>query len=140
MANIGYLAQLWVGADEAATTATVQLAKLTNITPPEMSVDALETTSLDGTDYVREFMPGLIDPGEVGIDMNWDPGMATEDVIVTMLTGRETRYFEIRYPQMTPSVDYGGRGFFTSFAKGPSIDEVMTASATLKAAGLWEEV
>lgn len=140
MAEIGYLAQLWVGADEAATTATVRLATLTNITPPEMSVDALETTDLDGTDYVRTYGPGLIEPGELGLEMNWIPGHATEDLIVAMLTGRETRYFEIRYPQVATQVDYGGRGFFTSFAKGPSIDEVMTASATLKAAGLWEEV
>jgi hypothetical protein len=140
MADIGYGVQLWAGANAAATTATVQVADLTGITPPALTVDDIDVTDLDGTDYVRRFIPGLIDAGEVALEMNWVPGGATEDLIRAMLLARETRYMEIRFTQLSPAVVYGGHGFFKSFAPDAPMPEKMTGAATLRCTDLWEEV
>lgn len=141
MADIGYGAQLWVGASTGATTATVQFAALTGVTPPGLSVDEVETTNTDQTDYVRRFGPGLIDPGSVSIEGDYIPSSDTDDLIRTMIAGRQTRYMEIRFTKLSPVVKIGGRGFYTEFTPGTPMDGKMTFTATIRPAeGLWAEV
>lgn len=139
--NIGYKTHLYVGATIEAITATVAFAAITSITPPGITVDEIDGTNMDQTDYVRRFGPGLIDPGTVQFEMEWNPSDATHDVIRTMIAGRETRYMEIRFDGLTPVVKFGGRGFFTEFTPSGPIDAKMTATATIRPSdGLWVEV
>lgn len=139
-AEIGYRTELWVAADTTATTATVQLANITSITPPGLSVDSIDTTTMGGTSHVRSFIPGILDPGEMSLEMNWELGDATDALIRAMMKGRETRYMEIRFPQLADTPVFGGRGFFTGFEPGVPLDDKMTGSATVKCAGLWDEI
>lgn len=141
MAEISYAVQLWVGATEAATTATVQIAGITSVSPPPLSADKVDVTHQDSPDWLREYMPGLLDQGDIPLELKWTPGMAAEDTIRAMMTGRETRYMEVRFTGMATAVKYGGRAFFTSFepSAGAPGDE-LTASATACPVGLWEEV
>ena len=140
MAKIGYGIQLWIGASPAATTATIKFAEILSFTPPNLSVDEVETTSNDSPDHMREFIPGLIDPGEASFEFNFIPGNAGETLIREMMIGREVRYMEIRYTQLSPVHVFGGRGFFKEFTPATPIDDRMTGSATLRASGSWAEV
>ena len=141
MAEISYAVQLWVGANEAATTATVQLAGIKSVNIPPLSADKVDVTHQDSPDMLREYIPGMLDQGELSIELGWTPGMAAEDVIRTMMIGRETRYMEVRFTGLSTAVKYAGRAFFTGFEPSPgSVGDEMTASATACATTLWEEV
>lgn len=139
MADIGYGVQLWVGANASAVTATLKVAEVTGITPPGYSVDEIEATNADQTDYVRRFIPGLIDPGTVQMDIDWLPNGANGDALIsTMILARETRYMEIRFTKLSPTVKISGRGFFTELTPGAPIDGKMTATATIRVSeGVW---
>lgn len=138
MAEIGYGMQLWVAADEAAVTATVKLAEITNLTPPALEASEVETTHTDSPNAIRQFIPGLSDPGSLEVEMNWAPESATDTLIRDMMFGRETRYMEIRFTQYSPEVVFGGRGFFMSYTPGAPLDDRMTATANVRAAGVWD--
>ena len=47
------------------------LAELTNITGPSMKVDTIDVTNFGSPNSFREFIVGLIDGGEVGIEGNF---------------------------------------------------------------------
>lgn len=140
MSDIGYRTQLWMAADATATTATVQLANITNIGLPGLSVDAIDTTVMGGTSHVRTFMPGLIDPGELTFELDWELGDATDGEIRDMIEAREIRYMEVRFPQFSGAPVFGGRGFFTGYEPGVPMDQKMTGSATVKCEDLWGEI
>lgn len=139
MADIGYGVQLWVGADTAAVTATLKISDVTGITPPGYSVDEIDVTNADQTDYVRRFIPGLVDPGTIQLELDWLPNLSTADALITtMILARETRYMEVRFTKMSPTVKISGRGFFTELTPATAIDGKMTATATIRAAnGVW---
>lgn len=140
MAEIGYGMQLWVAADTTATTATVKLAEITNITPPALEASEVEVTHTDSPNAIRQFIPGLSDPGSLEVEMNWTPESATDQLIRDMMFGRETRYMEIRFTQLDPAVTFAGRGFFMTYTPGAPLDDRMTAAAAVRAAGVWDYV
>ena len=141
MAEISYAVQLWVGANEAATTASVQISGIKSVTPPSLSADKVDVTHQDSQDMLREYIPGMLDQGEISLELGWTPGMAAEEVIRTMMIGREIRYMEIRFTGLATAVKYGGRAFFMGFEPSPgAVGDEMTASATACATTLWEEV
>ena len=130
-----YGMEFWVGANEAASTATVQVAGIAEITPPEQSRDSIDI-STHGSGGVREFLPGpLLDNGEITLDLNWIPGDATDDVLVAMLGEDGSRFFEIRCVQLTTPQKYSGRGFVTSKSPSTPMEDKMTCSVTLKVTG-----
>lgn len=142
MADIGYKTQLYVGSTTLATTATVKLAAVTSVTPPGLSLAELERTNMDDTDYVRRYMPGLVDPGTVQLELQWTPSSATDDLMRTMLTGREVRYWEVQFNGLNPIVKFGGKGFLTEYTPGAATPEgELTATATIRPSdGIWAEV
>ena len=49
------------------------VARLTNLTPPELSRDDIDVTDHDSPDGFREFVPGLKQAGEVALEGNLIP-------------------------------------------------------------------
>ena len=44
------------------------VAELTRIGPVNLTVTKLDSTTLGSSDYYKEFIPGLLDPGDVEIE------------------------------------------------------------------------
>lgn len=132
---LGYGASLSVGATPEAITATVLLGGLTSLPPPPFSRDSVEVTNMSSPDATREFIPSLKEPGEVGFDINWVPGNATDLVFVEMLDEVDARLFEITYGQVDPARVCSFRGFVTGYELGVPVDDKMTATVTLKISG-----
>lgn len=108
------------------------LAEVNNITPPNESVDVIDVTHMDSPDRTREFIQGLVDPGDMSVEMNWVPGSATEDLILAWRAAGETREARITTPN---SVTYTFPCFVTGYSPGMPIDGKMTATLTCKVAG-----
>ena len=135
--DIGYGTILRVAATTSATTATLVVGRIANVNPPPYSRDAVDITAMDSPGHTREFIPGLIDRGEVSAEITWVPGDATDDIFRELMTERETRLFEVSFPQIaTPAPTVTFRAFLTGYEPGAENESKMTASITLKVTGV----
>lgn len=63
----------------------LDLGEVTNITPPSFQVDQVDTTHMQSPGRIREFIDGLIDPGECSFEMNYIPGSASDQALLDIL-------------------------------------------------------
>jgi hypothetical protein len=133
-AIIGY--DVGLSVETAAGSGTfVELAEITNITPPSDSVDDIDATHMKSPGRVREFISGLSDPGEMSLDGNYLPGSATDAFIIAWRLSGETRAVRIIYPASL-SVNYDQfPGYVKSYTPTMAIGEKMGFTLGLKVAG-----
>lgn len=115
----------------------VVLAEITSIDLPSESAPALDRTVL--ADSSRRFRAGLHDPGDVGIEFNFDPDNADHIWLQAQVAARAERAWKITIP-----ADGAGTnpwtcsfvGFLTEFAPSASgVDEFLAVSMTIKVSG-----
>lgn len=107
------------------------IADITHITPPGESTDSIDVTDMDSGD-VREFIPGLTDPGEVGLDLIWDASSASDDFLHAWRVARERRSAKITFPNNTV---WTFSAFPTNYQPDVPLDDKQTASWTGKCSG-----
>lgn len=102
------------------------LAEIIDVTPNEMSREAIDTTHTATTNGAMTFIPSdLIDYGELQCEINFAEGTAppiddaAESVVITFASGTTWTF----------------TGFMTNYAPAAPIDDRMTASVTIKASG-----
>jgi hypothetical protein len=105
----------------------VEVAEITSITWPGYARDAVEATHLNSDDQFREFIPGLMDAGEVTLEMNFIPSVS--DVILAALLASTVGQFKIT---AQGGVNCVFRGIVTSYQGQSPVDDRMTASVTIK--------
>ena len=108
----------------------VDVAEVTTISWPSYARDAVEVTHLNSDDQFREYVPGLMDGGEVTLEMNYIPSVS--DVIIAALTASTIGQFKIT-AQGGANVVF--RAIVTSYQPQSPVDDRMTASATFKITG-----
>ena len=125
-AAIGYATTLgiWNGASYTA------VAEITSITPPGFSRDAIEATHMASPSQHREFIAGLVDAGEVALEINYVPAVAEQ--LRTALTAGVGQ-FCITHPN---GVTCTFSGVVTSYQPSTPIDDKMTAAVTIKVSGV----
>jgi len=128
-ADHGYSATF--GIDDGAGGYT-EVAEVFSITPPGRSREPIDVSHLNSDNGYREFIPaGLIDGGEVGIELNYVP--SASDAVISALEDTGTQSFQITHSNGTTLTF---TGFCTSHEPGPlTPDEKMTVSATFKITG-----
>lgn len=130
-ADIGYGAILEVETSAGSGSYT-EIAEVTSITPPNESVDVIDVTHMSSPNRTREFIQGLIDPGDASCELNWVPGAATDDYVLAWRQSGESRSCRITTPNNTT---YTFPAFVTGWAPTMPIDGKMTATLTMKVAG-----
>ena len=108
-------------------TTYIEVAEVTSITWPGYSRDAVEVTHLNSDDQFREYVPGLMDAGEVTFELNYVP--LVSDVIIAALTAASIGQFKIT---AQGGVNCVFRGIVTSYQGQSPVDDRMTASVTIK--------
>lgn len=124
-AAIGFGTIFEISTDGGATYAAI--AEVTSITPPAFSVDTPDVTHMQSPGGVREFIPGLIDPGECSIEQNFLPGSPSEAVILGLL--RVKAKCRITWPA---GQKWTFDGILTSYAPAAPLDDKMTATTAFK--------
>ena len=107
------------------------VAEVTSITWPGYSRDAIDVTHMTSPSQFREFIPGLMDAGEVTIELNFIP--SATDVILAALTAATTGQFKI---QQASGVNVVFKAIVTSYQPQSPVDDKATASATFKITGV----
>ncbi len=125
--TIGYQISLgiWNG-----VSAYNNVAEITNVSPPQYSRDAVEATHQQSANGFREYIPGLLDAGEVPLEINYVP--TPSDPILTAMRAGLTQ-FRISLPN---NVTCTFSGIITAFNPDTPLDGKMSANITIKVSGM----
>jgi len=129
----GSLLQIGDGATPEVFTA---VAEITDLTPPNMSRDSIEVTTLNSTSGYREFIAGWRDGGEVSLTANWLPTNATHDDDTGLLEqwdDDDLHNYRIVLPDTLATIAFSG--FLTAFEPELPRDEQGKLNCTIKISG-----
>ena len=133
-AAIGYgaILELWNG------SAFAEIGEVTSLTPPNLSVDAVDATHMESEGAAKESIAGLIDYGEIKVEMNLVADSASDDLIRTLMVARGLVPWRITLPPLTdsPSHVLAGDGILTGYETEAPLDDKMTATLTIKVSGV----
>jgi predicted secreted protein len=135
--SIGWGAQVSMFND-VATPVLTELANVFNMTLPNPQVDDVDVTHYKSANRQREYIAGLIDNGELQIEMNYVAGSATDLLISAARAAGTVRNMEIVIPT---SVGVSKEWKFTfpvyvkSYERAIPLDDKLTAVMTVKVAG-----
>lgn len=128
-AMIGYGSEFQLGDGATPTETFTSLAEVFNISPPSDSVDVHEATHYKSPNGTKEFIDGLIDPGECSLEMNFIPGSSADDAIQAWKLARGRKTCRIVFPN---GVAWTFSAILTGYEPAMPLDDKMTATVTLK--------
>jgi len=115
----------------------VEVAQVTNISGPSLTLDTTDVTEHDGTGW-EEHIATILRSGTVTIDIVYDPNAATHKnasggVLYDLVT-RTSGIWNIVFPS-NPVKYITFTGFVTGFTPSAPVDGALTASVTFKPTG-----
>ena len=121
-----------------AGTATTTLGQITRVSAGPRTRDALDISSMGSTNKAREFIPGMIDNGEMTIDINYEGDSTNSPKLLDplMTATAYTWKVELNDAGTTNKSSFACDGFLTSLlvAEIP-FDDKVTATCTVKLTG-----
>jgi predicted secreted protein len=112
---------------------TTTVSELTNIAPPGFSADAIDVTTHNNSTRFREFVKGLIDPGEITVEGNFNyTDFAT--VYAAMAT-TSLQSITVTVPTAPSTTTFVANGILTGLEVEDPHDDKVSFSATVKVTG-----
>lgn len=115
------------------------IGDIINVTGPNQSRAAIETTAFDSADHAKEFITGLADAGEITFTLNYEGDTGgSPDILNDLMINRTIESWEIEYPLNTGSASKAKdvvSGFITSMTKAVPNGEKITQDVTIKLTG-----
>lgn len=131
-ADIGYGAIFKVGNGGSPTETFADFgAEITSITPPGYTREAIDATHTASPDSYKEYIAGLMDAGEVSMDLNYVAD-AADAVVAAIEAGKQN--YQIVMPG-APDVTFTFTAICTAYQPTAPVDGKMTATATFKVSG-----
>lgn len=96
-AEIGYGIVFARGNDDGPPETFTALGELIDITPPAEVVDDIEASHHGSPNAGKEYIPGMIEPGEISLTIAHVPGSTADTQINTDLRARQARNWQITY-------------------------------------------
>lgn len=75
------------------------IAEIDDLTPPNEKADVLDATNFDSPNGYKEFIAGMVDPGDLKFSMNFLPGSASETLILAARASRVAYGGKVTFPQ-----------------------------------------
>lgn len=118
------------GGPEAFTT----LAEVKSITPPSIARDTVDATHMESAEAWREFIVGLKDGGEVGLDLNFIAAGNARTLMAEfdLLGSAAIKNRQVVFPDGSI---FAFAAALTGFEPEAPSDDGMVASATFKVTG-----
>ncbi|MGW6243865.1 phage tail tube protein [Streptomyces roseolus] len=108
------------------------IANATNISGPNLSRNTIDVTAHDSPNRHMEFVGGLINPGEVSIDINYDPDI--HDTLVEDLEDEDPRNYQMVFPAPITAT-WAFAAVMTGFQQTAPFDNKLTATLTFQVSG-----
>lgn len=94
------------------------VVELTRIGAVKLSVTKVDSTTLSSPDFYKEFIPGLLDPGDVEIEGLFRPDDAGQTALKTDMEARTSHSFTIAFPTALSTTTWTGTAYITAFEAG----------------------
>lgn len=131
-ANIGY--------GTTFTWHSVLIGELTRIGSVTLTVSKQDATTLATPDAHKEYIPGLIDPGEIALEGWFDPDDAGQVLLLADMNARTEQDWIITFPAGVSSSVLNGKGYCIGFSAGDATPEGLvpfTATIALSDKPTW---
>ena len=113
-----------------------ELEEITNITAPSSTIDMVDVSTMQSVNAIREFVPGLTDPGEMSFEMNFVPNSNSDNILQALRNeppATRKRQLRIIFPN---SIMWQFEGLLMTYEPTAPTDDKMTASVSFKVTGL----
>ncbi len=113
------------------------IGNIINIGGPEQSRDSLDVSTMDSSAKWREFIPGMLDAGEVTIEINYDgTTLGTANLLYAQFTASANTLIITVPAQGTHSTSsWSVSSFMTGLGAAIPFDDKVTQSVTFKLTG-----
>lgn len=120
----------------AGTAIYTYIAEIRSVNKPNAQVDEVEVTHMTSPGRAKEFIAGLIDYGELAIDINWIPSNATDLFIEAWKLDGLNRSVKLTYPTTGGTATDTFSAFVKGYEAGASAPgEALQGTLTLRVAG-----
>jgi hypothetical protein len=130
-ARIGWGGKVYLSTDNTEANLTL-LSEVVDTTFPQDETDEVEATHLASPGRRKEFLAGLIDGGEMTLNLNYTPGSATDLLLSAALAAGTTRKVRIVVPDETGTGSADWNIVTSGFVKRYAADS-MSAGAKIGA-------
>lgn len=131
-ASIGHGADFVRSDDGTSGGVFATVGEILDITPPSISRDVVDRTHMQSPERWRQFLGALKDGGEAGIEIAFDPGHASTALFLNDINTDAPGYYKILFPDAT---EWGFAALATGFEPGNPLDDLLTATFTVKLSG-----
>lgn len=108
------------------------IPEVKSINGPSGSGSIIDTTDLSST--AREKVMGLMDEGQVSLDLNYIPNNAVHELLRNQRATKALCLFRITFTDSS-STKYTFSGYVTGFAVSAGVDASLAASVTIEITG-----
>ena len=130
----GFGTLLKAGNGGSPTETFTTIAEIKSISGPQLSIEMIDATHMESPSSYREMKPSFKDGGEVTFDVNFLPANATHTALTTDFEAKTLRNFKITWPNTGATV-WSFSAYVTGFQPSAAIDDMLSASVTLKISG-----
>lgn len=116
----------------------VELANIASIEPPEDSVDEIEVSHLKSTGRRKEYITGMIDGGNIVVEMIHVPNSASDQLCLAAKAAGDSRAWKIVFPDTdgTAQRQYTGNGIVTGYrVNALTPKDAQTSTLTIRVTG-----
>jgi predicted secreted protein len=114
------------------------IAEIRSLSGPTFQADVLDATVHNTPSAWRQFISGLLDGGEISMDINFIPTDATHEAASTgllyLFQNRVQRNFQLVFPD-TGNTTWTIPGIVTGFEMSADPADILSASVTIKVNG-----
>jgi predicted secreted protein len=97
--------------------------------------DSIDVSSCDSTSSAREFIPGMMDEGEITVEVVYDgSNTGVAYALDGAFTGKTAETWTITWPDTS---SHSGSGFITNLSTATAFESEITQSITIKCSGVW---
>ena len=116
------------------TTGDANIGQIRSISGPGVSGSDVDTTTLDSSSNYRTFVAGLLDPGEVTINLVYAPTTVSHKRLVYYMSQRSTKGFKV-YHGSTAGTEQTFSAYIKGMGREIPLDDLITGDLTLKVTG-----
>lgn len=109
------------------------IANITGHDGPSRENPEIDVSDLNAS--AKEFLPGLVDNGELSLNLNFDPTATSHLALLSAQEARTVSNYRITWPGSSPAKTWTFPAFVKSFSTSSSVDAPLTGSATLRITG-----
>lgn len=125
---------------DSATDVLTELVEVVSFTLPNGEAETVEATHLKSPNRRREYVPGMIEDGDLTVVLNYVPGSASDVLLMAALNDGDTRDWMAVIPRETANWEITGDGIVTGVDRGTvEADGVMRATVTIRVTGATAE-